>query len=144
MPPTTYAGKDLVIPVLTLPKNPVPHNRVQMVMLRTTRYAFEGQAKLAHDAGVCRSTISRLLSRQAAPSLRLAQAVTDALSRTLGLPLKTSDPFSQDGTYSQPSACTLSGCRGCLREWAYDHKGYCRPQWANAKPGDWSLSPQVF
>lgn len=144
MPPTTCAGKDLVIPVLTLPKNPVPHNRVQMVMLHTTRYAFEGQAKLAHDAGVCRSTISRLLSRQAAPSLRLAQAVTDALSRTLGLPLKTSDLFSQDGSYSQPSACALSGCRGCLPEAAYDHKGRRRPQWVNARPGDWSRSPTVF
>ncbi len=134
MPPTTYAGKDLVIPVLPLPKNPVPHNRVQMVMLHTTRYAFEGQAKLAHDAGVCRSTISR----------RLAQAITDALSRTLRLPLKTSDLFSQDGSYSEPSACALSGCRGCLPEAAYDHKGRRRPQWANARPGDWSLSPQIF
>lgn len=144
MPPTTYAGKDFVIPALPLHKNPVSHNRVQMVMLHTTRYAFEGQEKLAHDAGVSPSAISRLLSRKAAPSLRLAQAVTDALSCTLGVPLKTSDLFSQDGSYSQPSACELSGCRGCLPEWAYDHKGRRLPQWANAKPGDWSLSPQIF
>ena len=65
-------------------KQPAPHNRVQMLMVHTTRYAFEGQARLAQDAGVSRSTISRLISGQAAPSLRLAEAVTRALSIGLG------------------------------------------------------------
>ena len=113
-----------------------------MLMVHTTRYAFEGQARLAQDAGVSRSTISRLISGQAAPSLRLAEAVTRALSIGLGRSLSTADLFSPDGSYREPSACALCGCRGCLPEAAYDYKGNRRPEWKNARPGDWSRSPQ--
>lgn len=116
----------------------VVHNRVQIVMIHTSRYAFQGQARLAADAGVSRSTISRLLSGKISPTYRLAQAVTAALAQHLKRPLQPGEVFSPTGEYDECSGCALSGCNGCLPEDAYDSRGNLRPAWKNARPGDWS------
>jgi len=119
----------------------VVHNRVQIVMIHTSRYAFQGQARLAADAGVSRSTISRLLSGKISPTYRLAQAVTAALAQHLKRPLQPGEVFSPTGEYDECSGCALSGCNGCLPEDAYDSRGNLRPAWKNAHPGDWSRTP---
>lgn len=63
---------------------PLLHNRLPAVMVHISRYAFEGQARLAADVGVSRSTISRFLRGHTSPSYSLVEAVTRALSARLG------------------------------------------------------------
>ena len=116
------------------------HNRVQTVMVHVSRYSFQGRARLASDAGVSRSTISRMINGQTSPSHALVQAVTEALSVHLKKPLVPRDLFSHDGFYHERSGCRLSGCTGCLPETAFDGHGRRRAEWLNARPGDWSLS----
>lgn len=116
------------------------HNRVQTVMVHVSRYSFQGRARLAADAGVSRSTISRMINGQTSPSHALVQAVTDALAVHLKKPLVPRDLFSGDGSYHERSGCRLSGCTGCLPETAFDGHGRRRVEWLNARPGDWSLS----
>jgi len=118
------------------------YNRIGVVLTHSTRYVFSGQARLAADVGVSRSTISRLLRGRTRPSLFLAQAVTDALSKDLRYPLDVRELFSPDGTYPTPSGCELCGCDGCFPEEAYDGHGNLRPAFRHQRPGDWSLSPQ--
>lgn len=119
------------------------HNRVQTVMVHVSRYSFQGRARLAADAGVSRSTISRMINGQTSPSHALVQAVTDALAVHLKKPLVPRDLFSGDGSYHERSGCRLSGCTGCLPETAFDGHGRRRVEWLNAQPGDWSLSPNI-
>jgi len=123
------------------PPRPRCHNRIRTVLVHTSRYAFEGPARLALDCGVSRSTICRLLSGQSQPSYRLVQAVTDALSRALDKSLDPRDLFSPDGTYPEPSGCALCGCSGCLPEEAFDHRGRIKPEFRSMRPGDWSRAP---
>ena len=117
------------------------YNRVQTVMVHVNRYSFQGRARLAADAGVSRSTISRMINGQTSPSHALVQAVTDALAVHLKKPLVPRDLFTSDGCYHERSGCRLSGCTGCLPEIAFDGHGRRRVEWLNACPGDWSLSP---
>jgi hypothetical protein len=117
------------------------HNRVRIALIHSWRYAFEGQARLAADVGVSRSTICRLIAGKRIPSDRLVQAITDALSEDMGIPLNARDLFSPDGTYPTCSGCKLCGCDGCLPEEAYDAKGNRKPGYENMQAGDWSLAP---
>lgn len=116
------------------------HNRIRVLMIHAPRYSFQGQARLAADAGVSRSTISRLLSGQINPSFRLAQAVTAALEKHLKRPLDPREILSPDGSYPTPSGCEISGCRGCMPEEAYDKNGCLKPDFCDLRPGDWSLA----
>ncbi len=128
---------------ISLKVRPRLHNRIQTVMVHVSRYSFQGRARLAADVGVSRSTISRLINGQTSSSHALVQAVTDALSARLGKPLVPRDLFSPDGCYPECSGCRLCACRGCLPEAAFDSHGRRRVEWQNARPGDWSLTPQV-
>ena len=128
-------------PAGTRRTRPRLHNRVQTVMVHVNRYSFQGRARLAADAGVSRSTISRMINGQTSPSHALVQAVTDALATHLKRPLVPRDLFSHNGCYHERSGCRLSGCTGCLPEMAFNGHGRRRVEWLNARPGDWSLSP---
>ncbi len=122
---------------------PRNHNRIRAILLHTSRYAFEGQARLAADVGVSRSTICRLASGRSAPSYRLVQGVTLALEKALGKSLDAREIFSPDGTYPTASCCALCGCRnGCFPDEAFDAKGNLKPGWRDMQPGDWSVSPR--
>ncbi len=119
------------------------HNRIPAVMLHVSRYSFEGQARLAADVGVSRSTISRFLRGHTLPSYALVEAVARSLSVRLGKPLSPRELVSFDGTYPTASTCALVGCRGCLPEQAYDADGNLLPRWQGAIPGDWSRFPEM-
>ena len=116
-------------------------NRVRVLLVHIPRLSIRGQARLAAEVGVSRSTVSRLVSGRINPSYRLARGVTDALERFLGRPLDMRDVFSTDGTYLTASGCALCQCGGCLPEEAYDREANLRPQWRDQRPGDWSFSP---
>jgi len=141
-PPEDQAAADIEPENSCAPHRPAMHNRVQILMIHTSRYAFQGQARLAADVHVSRSTISRMLRGKTRPSYHLAQAVAAALAKHLKRPLDPRDLFSPDGFYPERSGCALAGCSGCLPDEAYDSHGRRKPEWRNARPGDWSRSPE--
>lgn len=98
----------------THPANPdAPYNRLRDVMAHTSRYAFMPQARLARDAGVSKSAVSRLVLRQCVPSYPTVAKVAAALERELGRPVDPRDLVSLTPAYPTPTACELAGCRGC-------------------------------
>ena len=115
-------------------------NRVKVLLVHIPKFSIQGQARLATEVGVSRSTISRLVHGRINPSYRLARGVTDVLERMLGKPLDMREVFSTDGTYLTPSGCALCRCHGCLPEMAWDEDGCLKPGWEDARPGDWSLA----
>ncbi len=118
-------------------------NRIRVLLIHIPKLSIRGQARLAAEVGVSRSTISRLVGGRINPSYRLARGVTDALERFQGRPLDMRDVFSTDGTYPTGSGCALCRCGGCLPEEAWTQGGRLKPEWRNARPGDWSRSPQM-
>lgn len=122
------------------PEHPPVYNRIRTLMIHAPHYSFQGQARLAADAGVSRSTISRLVRGRINPSFRLAQAVTAALEKHLKRPLDPREVLSPDGTYPTASGCEIAGCQGCMPEEAYDPQGTLKPEYRDLRPGDWSLS----
>lgn len=119
-------------------------NRLRQVLLHVPWYMFEGQARLAADVRVSRSTISRLINGRISPSYRLVEKVTEALSKRLGRQIDPRDLFTTDadGTYPTPSACDLTGCGGCLLAVYWDERrDQLKPEWKDARPGEWSVSP---
>lgn len=123
------------------PRNfPPVQNRIQVLLVHIPKLSIRGQARLAAEVGVSRSTVSRLVNGKINPSYRLARSVTDALERFLGRPLDMRDVFSTDGTYLTPSGCALCRCRGCLPEAAWSEDGTLKPEWKEARPGDWSVA----
>lgn len=131
---------DTVATDLTPPQLP-RFNRVRIALLHGWRYAFEGQARLAQDVGVSRSTISRLINNQTTPSQTLQEKIVRALSSDIGIPLRVRDVFSPDGTYPVRSGCRTFGCEGCFPEEAYDRHGNLLPHFEEQQPGDWTLAP---
>ncbi|MCW3053462.1 MAG: hypothetical protein JWN14_2632 [Chthonomonadales bacterium] len=113
------------------------YNRLSAVMAHTSRYAFKGQARLARDIGVSRSTISRLIAGETRPSLALALKITDRLEQELGQHIDPRDLLSLTGSYPTPSVCDLCGCRGCLPDAAYDADDRRRPLYRTLQPGQW-------
>lgn len=115
-------------------------NRVKVLLVHIPKLSIRGQARLAAEVGVSRSTVSRLVNGRINPSYRLARGITSALERLLGYPLDIRDVFSTDGTYLTASGCVLCKCVGCLPDEAYDAEDDLRPEWRGQKPGDWSMT----
>ena len=118
-------------------------NRVEVLLVQIPKRSIRGQARLAAEVGVSRSTISRLVNGRINPSYRLARSVTTALERLLGYPLDMRDVFTTDGTYLTPSGCGLCRCGGCLPDEAYDAEGNMGAEWLEQSPGDWSMTPSA-
>ena len=138
--PAKPIATEPIDPKTKAPKRVPIQNRVRVLLIHIPIFSIRGQARLAEDVGVSRSTISRLVGARINPSYRLARAVTDALERRLGRPLDIRDVFSTDGTYPTPSGCALCRCGGCLPEAAWGDDGVLKPEWKGARPGDWSLA----
>jgi len=119
------------------------HNRILALMAHTTRYAFKGESRLAHDAGVSKSAVCRFLNGQSSPSYVLVALLTQALERALGKRLDPRELVSLDGTYPTASVCQLASCTGCLPAEAFDNEGNLKPEFKGIKPGEWSLSRPV-
>jgi len=128
---------------LTVRNGQPVQNRVPVLLVHIPKLSIRGQARLAAEVGVSRSTVSRLVNGKINPSYRLARGVTDALERFLGRPLDMRDVFSTDGTYLTASGCALCQCGGCLPEAAWSDDGTLKPEWRDARPGDWSVARPV-
>jgi len=142
-PAAVHAGKTPIREALGRKPSHKPQpiqNRVKVLLVHIPKFSIQGQARLATEVGVSRSTISRLVHGRINPSYRLARGVTDVLARRLGKPLDMREVFSTDGTYLTPSGCALCRCHGCVPDVAWDEEGRLKTGWEDARPGDWSLA----
>lgn len=115
-------------------------NRVGDVMAHTTRYAFKGVARLARDAGVSPSAVSRLINGRMNPSFLMVARVADALEREVGRPIDPRDLVAESGRFRTRFACDLTACRGCLPESATDEFGDLKQAFYGIEPGRWVSS----
>ena len=115
-------------------------NRVSDVMVHTKRYAFKGVTKLAQDARVSASSISRLINGKLNPSFVMVARLTRALERDLGFKIDPRDLVAESGEFLTGAVCDLVGCRGCLPANAHDEFGDIKPAFADVKPGTWITS----
>ena len=116
-------------------------NRLAALMAHTSRYSFQGPARLAADLGVPRSTVLRLLRGQTHPSFGLALATLTRLEEETGHSLDAREVFSLDGSYPTPSVCALLDCPGCLPDEVYDRDDTVRPEFAHLRSGRWPPVP---
>lgn len=99
-------------------------------------YWIDGGKKLALDAGISSSSVYHILHNRNAPSYRIAMAITDAISTTVGREILPTEIFSITGTYPTPSVCSFFNCK-CLPEAAYTEDDRRKPQYRHLKGGDW-------
>lgn len=115
-------------------------NRVSDLMIHTNRYAFHGVTRLALDAKVSPSSVSRLINGKMNPSFAMVARVTTALEKTLGYRIDPRDLVAELGRFLTPHTCDLAGCQGCLPENATDEFGDIKPAFNGVKPGCWVTS----
>jgi transcriptional regulator with XRE-family HTH domain len=114
------------------------HSRLAAIMEHVPRYAFMGATRLARDAGVSKSAVSRLMRGETSPSFTVMARIASALERATGLRLDPREIASESGEWGVPFVCDLMGCRGCLPSAAYDESERLRPEYRDARPGRWS------
>jgi transcriptional regulator with XRE-family HTH domain len=109
-------------------------------MAHVPRYSFRGVSRLARDAGVAKSAVSRLLRGKGQPSYLVVLRIADALSRAMGRPVDLRELAVDEGSHF-PTAypCDLFGCR-CLPEWAFDGSGALKEEFRGVVPGKWTLN----
>jgi hypothetical protein len=115
------------------------YTRLPEVLIHINYFSFQGQARLAYEAGYARSTIHRLIHGKCQPSFALVHAIQQVLDRRLGKPLATEEWLSLDGRFPTASICRLVGCRGCLPDQAYNEDDTMKPEYQHVTPGQWSL-----
>jgi len=112
------------------------YQRLGLVMEHIPRYAIDGPARLARDAGLGGTTIYDVLHGRRSPSFRVVARIADAVSAALGKTVQPCELFSFTGRYPTQT-CQLCGCKGCLPEAAYLPDGSRRPEYGHLKGGDW-------
>lgn len=117
-----------------------PVTRLGDVMAHTTRYAFKGVKRLAHDAGVSPSAVSRLMGGKTNPSFLMVARIVDALERELGFPIDPRDLVAEGGNFRTRHSCDLCLCRGCLPDAATDEFGDLKQAFYGIEPGKWVTS----
>lgn len=114
------------------------HNRIAAVMAHTTKYAFKGRSRLAADAGISRSALSRLMSGRTRPTYVVLSRIARALEKELGQRFDCRELVSENGQYPTTFVCELLGCPGCLPHHADSPDPRVRAVYANVQPGTWS------
>ena len=118
-----------------------PHNRLRAIIQHIDRYYFQGVTKLAHDAGVSHSAISRICSGKSGASYPVICAITKVLEGRLGKRIDPREIVSFNGEYPTPSVCQLCNCGGCLPHEYWDEEiDEVRPEFRNVERGAWALS----
>ena len=117
-----------------------PVNRIADVLAHLDRYAFRGVTRLAADARVSSSSVSRVIAGKMNPSFLMIARLTAALERAMGRHLDPREIFSESGEFPTRSCCELVGCRGCLPELARDEWGELKPAFRGVRPGTWVTS----
>jgi hypothetical protein len=113
--------------------------RLPAILEHIPYYSFQGQARLAADAGTSRSTIHRLVHHKCIPSFALVFSIQRALEGRLGRKILIEEWLSLDNTWPTASPCELLGCPGCLPEQAYNPNGSLKSAFENMRPGTWTV-----
>jgi len=114
--------------------------RIGDVMAHTSWYAFCGVSRLAKDAQVNASSLSRVLNGKTNPSFLMVARITAALERRLGIRLDPRDLIAESGVFRTSALCDVVGCPGCLPQQAYDEFSDLKPTYAGIKKGTWVTS----
>lgn len=114
------------------------HNRVAAMMLHTKWYSSCPTSRLAHDAGVAKSTICKMMHGRANPLYSTTLRVVKCLERDLGLPLDHREVFSEDGSYPTQFVCAVVGCRGCGPPIVYGHGTEVKEALRSLRSGQWT------
>lgn len=115
-------------------------NRIADVMAHTPFYQFKGTGRMAADARLDSSTVSRLIHGKINPSFILVARITAALEQRLGFKIDPRDLVSENGDFLTNYVCDLVACRGCLPENALDEFGDRKAAFINVQPGRWVTS----
>jgi transcriptional regulator with XRE-family HTH domain len=115
-------------------------NRISDLMAHTTKYSFWGVSRLAEDAGVSSSAVSRLINGQMNPSFAMIARLTTALEQQFGKRIDPRDLVAENGVFLTRFACDLAGCSGCLPERAIDEFGDMKPTFVGIHKGQWVTS----
>ena len=124
---------------MTIDRRRRVYTRIAEVMVHISYFSFQGQARLAKEAGVSKSTVSRLIRGKTLPSYSLVYSVTRALEARLGKTLDPRELVGFDDTWPTLSVCELTGCSGCLPDNAYDETGRLKPEYKDIRSGEWSI-----
>ena len=76
-----------------------PHNRLRAIIQHIDRFYFQGVTKLAHEAGVSHSAISRICSGKSGASYPVICAITAVLEGHLGKHIDPREIVSFNGEY---------------------------------------------
>lgn len=115
-------------------------NRFTDVMAHSDKFAFKGVSRLAREAGVSPSSVSRLINGKLNPSFILVARLTNALERQLGYRIDPRDLIAECGSFPTRFVCDLTGCAGCLPETAWDEFGDLAEKFETIPPGRWVTS----
>lgn len=115
-------------------------NRLADVMAHSDRFAFKGVSRLAREAGVSPSSVSRLINGRSNPSFLMVARLTEALERAYGYRIDPRDLVAEGGGFLHRFCCEVTGCSGCLPESALDEFGDTKQAFAGVQPGKWVTS----
>ncbi|MEI7576404.1 MAG: hypothetical protein WCK51_05885 [Armatimonadota bacterium] len=115
-------------------------NRIADVMAHLNRYMFKGTTRLAEDARVNPSTISRVLNNQLNPSFALVARITAAIESEFGIQIDPRNLVAENGDFLTPFTCDLMACKGCLPESPLDEFGDLKPAFTDVSKGKWVTS----
>lgn len=115
-------------------------NRLTDVMAHSDRFAFRGVSRLAREAGVSPSSVSRLINGRMNPSFLMVARLAKALEKQFGFRIDPGDLVAENGLFITPYVCQVVGCDGCLPETAHDEFGSLKPAYADVKSGQWVTS----
>lgn len=114
------------------------HNRIAAIMIHLDYYDTKGIARLADDAGVSRSEVSRLLHGRTNPSYVIVERIHLCLERMLGRRLPIAEIVSETGLYPTAYVCDLMKCRGCLPAYVYNQEGEVIEEFRNLRKRQWT------
>jgi len=115
-------------------------NRIADVMAHISRYAFQGSARLAEDADVNASSVSRLIHGKMNPSFLLVARVTHAIEAQLGFRIDPRDLVAESCKFLTPFVCELCRMSPCLPDIARDECGELKHRFVGVNPGEWVCS----
>jgi len=115
------------------------YNRLAAVLEHVQAYYFEGPSKLAADAGVSRSALSRLVHGKSSPSYVVVCKVAAAIEKHLGHPIDPRDLVSIDGQHPTKSVCDLCAVQVVSPPVPSIRTAICCPAYRHLHPGKWTL-----
>jgi hypothetical protein len=115
-------------------------SRLADLMAHSSRYSCHGVGRLAADAHVSSSAISRVIAGKRYPTYNMVMRIVSALEREFGIAIDPRDVVAENGAFPTPFVCDLVGCRGCMPEAATDEFHHVKHKYLDVRPGEWVTS----